>query len=99
MTLWLITLLSAISAEEFLYHDDRYKVRIKGKVVNNEWVIDVCVNAPPYFYWGCNGFHTGITGSFKTIIRYYLTLVLNQLSECNAPNREGILLTIKDNLE
>lgn len=96
--LWVIPLLGTSDTEEFLY-SDRYMVHIKGKFADNEWIVDIHVSAMPYFAWGCNKFHTSISGSFKVVVRYYLTLVLNQLSELNADGRKGILSAIKDNLE
>lgn len=96
--LWVISLLGTSDAGEFLYSNG-YTIRIKGRMVRNEWVVNVYVNAIPYFAWGCNKFHTGITGSFKAVVRYYLTLVLNQLSEYSAEGRKELLSAIKDNLE
>lgn len=96
--LWVISLLGTPGTGEFLYSNG-CTVRIKGRMKVNEWVVDVYVNAIPHFAWGCNGFHTGMTGSFKSVVRYYLTLVLNQLSEYGAEGREELLSAIKDNLE
>lgn len=96
--LWAISLLSTPGAEEFLYSNG-CTVRIRGRMTGNEWVVDAYVSVIPHFAWGCNGFHTGMTGSFKSVVRHYLALVLNQLSEYGAEGREELLSAIKNNLE
>ena len=96
--LWVISLLGTSGAGEFLYSDG-CTVSIKGRMTVNEWVVDVYVNAIPHFAWGCNGFHTGMTGSFKSVVGYYLALVLNQLSEYGAEGRKELLSIMKDYLE
>lgn len=96
--IWVILLLNTTDVGEFSYND-KYRISIKGKLVGDEWVVDVHVNAIPYFAWGCNKFHTGIKGSFKSVVRYYLALVLNQLSEYGVVGRKELLSVIKDDLE
>lgn len=98
MPLWFISLLSTTSVGEFLY-EDAYFIRIKGVMIKGEWVVDIQVKAIPYFAWGCNKLHTGMNGSFKAVVRYYLAVVLNQLSERGAKGKESVLKAIKDNLE
>ena len=96
--LWILTLLNITDVGEF-YYNNGYKISIKGKLVDDEWVVDVHVNAIPYFAWGCNKFHTGMKGSFKSVVRYYLALVLNQLSDYGAEGRKELLYIMKDYLE
>lgn len=96
--LWIMPLLNTHCVEEFLYNN-KYRISIKGKFSNGEWVVDVRVSAIPYFAWGCNKFHTGIRGSFKSVVRYYLMIVLNQLSEYGAEDKKELLFVMKDHLE
>lgn len=96
--LWVILLLDTMGVGEFSY-SSKYSIFIKGNFLNGEWVVDVRVDAMPYFAWGCNKAYTGIGGSFKSVVRYYLTVVLNQLSEYNAEDRTCIVSALKDNLE
>lgn len=96
--LWIISLLNTTDVGEF-YYNNEYKISIRGKLVDGEWVVDAHVNAIPYFAWGCNKFHTGMKGSFKSVVRYYLALVLNQLSEYGAGGRKELLSVMKDYLE
>ena len=96
--LWIIALLGTTCVGEFSY-TDKYRISIRGKFLDGEWVVDVHVNAIPYFAWGCNKFHTGMKGSFKSVVRYYLALVLNQLSEYGAEGRKELLSVMKDYLE
>lgn len=96
--LCIIALLGTTCAEEFSY-TDKYGISIRGKFLDGEWVVDIYVNAIPYFAWGCNKFHTGMKGSFKSVVRYYLALILNQLSEYGAEGREELLSIMKDHLE
>lgn len=79
---WIMPLLSTTGVGEFSYND-KYRISIKGKFLNGEWVVDVYVNAIPYFVWGCNKFYTGMKGSFEEVITHYSTIVLKQLSEYN----------------
>ena len=95
---WIITLLNTIDVGEFSYNN-KYRISIRGKFLGGEWVVDIHVYAFPYFAWGCNKFHTGINGSFKSVVRYYLTIVLNQLSEYGAEGRKELLYIMKDHLE
>lgn len=97
MPAWIIALLSINDVGEFSYNDG-YKIFIRGKFINGEWVVDVHVYVIPYFAWGCNKFHTGIGGSFKAVVKYYLMLVINQLSEYGVENRKDFISRIKVNL-
>lgn len=63
---------------------DKYRISIRGKFLDGEWVVDVHVNAIPYFAWGCNGFHTGITGSYDDVISYYMGIIFEQLKRRRA---------------
>ena len=95
---WVLLLLSTTDVGEFSYND-KFRISIKGKLVDGEWVVDAYVNAIPYFAWGCNKFHTGMKSSFNSVVRYYLTLVINQLSEYNAEGRKELLSIMKGYLE
>ena len=95
--LWIISLLNTTDVGEF-YYNNEHKISIRGKLVDGEWVVDVHVYAI-YFAWGCNKFHTGMKGSFKSVVRYYLALVLNQLSEYGAEGRKELLSIMKNYLE
>lgn len=95
---WIVSLLNTMDVGEFSYND-KFRISIKGKFLGGEWVVDVHVNAIPYFAWGCNKFHTGMKGSFSSVIRYYLALVLNQLSEYGAEGRKQLLSVMRCYLE
>lgn len=96
--LWILPLLNTIDVGEFSYNG-QYKIHITGVLVNGEWVINIHVNASPYFAWGCNKYHTRIRGSFKDVVRYELATILNQLSECGVRDKREIVALLKDNLE
>ena len=96
--LWIISLLGTTDVEEFSYNNE-YRISIRGKLVGGVWMVDVYVNAIPYFAWGCNKFYTGMKGSFNSLVRYYLTLVINRLSEYNAEGRKELLSIMKGYLE
>lgn len=95
--LWLYPLLNTSDVGEFLY-SGICDICIKGRIEKSVWVVDVRVSALPYFIWGCNGVCTG-KSSFKEVVRYYLAVVLNQLSERGVEGREHILSLIRDYLE
>lgn len=97
--LWLISILDTSSVGDFLYEKNLLKISIKGRFVGNEWVVDIYVDAVSYFAWGCNNLCTGIKSSFNAVVRYYLTLVINQLSEYGAEGKKELLYVIKDYLE
>lgn len=79
---WLISLLSINSVEEFSFsYNKEQKIFIDGKRIGGEWVISIYVSAFPNFLWGCNGYNTKIHGSHKEVIRYYISLVINQLAD------------------
>lgn len=92
--LWVIPLLNTADVEEFSYND-KFRISIRGKLTDGEWVVDVHVYAIPYLAWGCNKFHTGMKGSFNSVVRYYLALVINQLSEYGTEGRKGILSVMR----
>lgn len=96
--LWVLLLLSTTDVGEFSYND-KFRISIKGKLMDGEWVVDVYVYAIPYFAWGCNKFHTGMKGSFNVVVRYYLALVINQLSEYGAEGRKELLSVMRGYLE
>ena len=96
--LWNLSLLNTMNVGEFLY-DNGCRIHIDGVLVNNEWEVNIRVNAEPYFLWGCNGLHTGIRGSFNSVVGYYLAIVVNQLSEYNAKERDGVYSVMRGYLE
>lgn len=96
--LWIISLLDITDVGEFSY-TNKYRISIKGKLVDGEWVVDVHVYAIPYFAWGCNKFYTGMKGSFNSVVRYYLALVINHLSKYGAEGRKELLSVMKGYLE
>lgn len=96
--IWVLLLLNTTDVGEFSYND-KFRISIRGKLVDGEWVVDVYVYAIPYFSWGCNKFHTGMEGSFNAVVRYYLALVINQLSEYSAEGRKGLLSVMRRYLE
>lgn len=96
--LWIISLLNTTDVGEF-YYNNEYRISIRGKFLDGEWVVDVHVYAIPYFAWGCNKFHTGMKSSFNSVVRYYLALVINQLSEYGAEGRKELLSVMRGYLE
>lgn len=98
--LWMISLLSINGVGEFSFsYNEEQKIFIDGKRIDGEWVVNIHVSAMPYFAWGCNKYHTKMKASHKEVVRYYLTLVLNQLSEYRATGRDKLIRIIKSNLE
>lgn len=98
--LWQIALLNINGVGEFSFsYCEEQTIFIDGRRVEGDWVVNIHVLAMPYFAWGCNKFKTKMNGSHKEVIRYYLTLILNQLSEHKAKGREKLLRVIKANLE
>lgn len=87
--LWITSLLGASRVEEFLYNS-KYTLHLKGELVNGEWIVDIYVNALPYFAWGSNRKNTKMTGSFRNVVSYYLMVMLNQLTEYSAEGREEV---------
>lgn len=98
--LWQISLLNLNGVGEFSFsYCEEQTIFIDGKRIDGEWVISVRVLAMPYFAWGCNKYHTKMRDSHKEVVRYYLVLILNQLSENKAVGRQKLLEVIKNNLE
>ena len=95
---WMLILLNTKDVGEFSYKG-LYNIYIKGMMVEGEWVVSIRVDALPYFAWGCNGLRTGLNCSFNGVIRYYIFLVINQLTEYKAEGRTELLHSIKDYLE
>ena len=88
--IWILSLLNTTDVGEFSYNG-KFRISVKGKLVDGEWVVDVRIYAIPYFAWGSNKFHTGMQGSFNSVVWYYLELVINQLSEYGAEGRKEFL--------
>lgn len=98
---WLLTsLLSIYGVEEFSFsYNEKQKIFIDGKRINGEWIINAYVIAMPYFAWGVNGYNSHMKGTHKEVIRYYLSIILNQLSEYKAPDRDKIISLIRSDLD
>lgn len=93
---WQIALLHINEVGHFSFtYNEEQKIFIDGNLINDEWVINIRVDALPYFIWGCNNYHTKISGRYTEVIRYYLYLVYNQLSEYEVPSRDKLLEFIK----
>lgn len=97
---WQIVLLSIFGVEEFSFsYNEEIKIFIDGKKLNGEWVINIHVDAAPKFAWGCNKYHTKMSDSHKEVVRYYVTVILNQMIEYQYEGREKLLLLLKGDLE
>ena len=94
---WFIALLNINNVGEFSFtYNGEPKIFMDGKFTDNGWVISLRVIAMPHFAWGVNGYPTGIKGSHKEVIRYYLGIVVNQLTEYKADGRTELLKIIKE---
>lgn len=97
---WFIALLNINNVGEFSFTYNREpKIFMDGRFLNDEWVISFRVIAMPHFAWGVRDYPTGIAGSHKEVIRYYLGVVVNQLTEHKADGRTELLKIIRENLE
>ena len=97
--LWLTPLLDASCIGEFSFqYDNEQSISIKGKLIDDEWVVDISVKATPYFSWGCNKFRTGINGLYKKVVKYYLMQVVNDLTAYGVDS-SGIIRLLKDDLD
>lgn len=80
MMLATIILLSE-NAEEFSFnHHGKQEFHIDGKMINGELVVNVRVYSE-LVIWGCNRYNTH-KRSKTEVIRYFIMLFINQLSEC-----------------
>lgn len=95
--LYMLLLLDTSDVGEFSY-EGCCRIFIYGKLETTEWVVNVRVYAKG-FAWGCNKFHTGIHGSFKLVVRYYLMKVLNDLSEYGVEGKNDLLAVLRNYLE
>lgn len=90
MMLAIIILLSE-NAEEFSFnHYGKQEFHIDGKLVNGEWIVNVKIHAESVI-WGCNRYNTHKC-SKKEVIRYFLMVFINQLSEYGISAKELINL-------
>ena len=86
MMLSTIILLSE-NAEEFSFnHHGKQEFHIYGKLINGEWVVNVRVYSE-LVIWGCNRYNTH-KRSKTEVIRYFLMLFINHLSECGISVKE-----------
>lgn len=68
------------SAEEFSFnHCGKHEFHIDGKLIDGEWIVNVRVYSE-LVTWGCNRYNTH-KRSKTEVIRYFLMLFINQLSE------------------
>lgn len=89
-----ILLLLSGNTEEFSFkYEGSQKFYISGKFVDGEWVVNVSVYSS-MIIWGCNDYHTRLTSKSK-VIRYFLMLFINQLSEYEIPTK-NLLNLIKN---
>lgn len=95
--LWMFPLLSISNVGEFSYNGC-CKIFLEGKFDAGEWVVNIRVYARG-FAWGCNKHRTGIRGSFKSVVRYYLMRVLNDLSEYGVEGKNDLLVVLRNYLE
>ena len=97
---WQILLLGIGNSEEFSFlMETPCKVSIGGRKINGEWIVSVHVLAFPYFAWGVNNYRSLFTGGPKEVIRYYLALVLYEVSGHTSEWTSEIHKAIKGNLE
>ena len=91
MMLATIILLSE-NAEEFSFnHHGKQEFHIDGKLIDGEWVVNVRAYSE-LVIWGCNRYNTH--KRFKTeVVRYFLMLFVNQLSEYGIFAKELLNLT------
>lgn len=93
MMLATIILLSE-NAEEFSFnHHGKQEFHIDGKLIGGEWIVNVRVYSE-LVIWGCNRYNTH-KRSKKEVIRYFLMLFINQLSEYGISAKE-LLNLMKD---
>lgn len=94
MMLATIILLSE-NTEEFSFdHQGKQKFHIYGKLINGEWVVNAKVYSESVI-WGCNRYNTH-KSSKKEVIRYFLMVFINQLSEYGISAKE--LLNLMKNV-
>lgn len=89
-----IILLLGNSAEEFSFtHHGRQNFHIDGKLIGNEWVVNVRVYSE-FVIWGCNNYNTHKQSKVE-VIRYFLMTFINQLSDYGISQKE-LLNVMKD---
>lgn len=94
---WQISLLNSSGVEEFSFsYNGVQKIFLDGKKLDGEWIIRMRVHCPNYFAWGVSRHRTKFTGVSSEVIRYYLAVVMNQMSEYGVTKgRADILRIIK----
>lgn len=97
---WQIALLCIFGVEEFSFSfNEEQKIFIDGTKSSTGWIVNVRV-ITPVFCWGVNRYATKMTGSHQEVVRWFLTLVLNQMAEYQyTAGRTKILSVIKANLD
>lgn len=89
-----IIILLGENAEEFSFnYNDKQKFHIDGKLIDGEWIVNVRVYSE-LVIWGCNRYNTH-KHSKTEVIRYFLMIFINQLSEYGKSAKE--LLNIMKN--
>lgn len=90
-----VIILLGESAEEFSFnHRGKQEFHIDGKLIDGEWVVNVRVYSE-LVIWGCNRYNTH-KRSKTEVIRYFLMLFINQLSEYGISVKE--LLNLMKNV-
>lgn len=86
-----VIILLGENAEEFSFnHHGKQEFHIDGKLINGEWIVNVRVYSE-LVIWGCNRYNTHKRSKTK-VIRYFLMLFINQLSECGLHAKELLKL-------
>lgn len=86
-----VIILLGENAEEFSFnHHGKQEFHIDGKLINGEWIVNVRVYSE-LVIWGCNRYNTH-KRSKTEVIRYFLMLFINQLSECGLYAKELLKL-------
>lgn len=87
-----VIILLGESAEEFSFnHHGKQEFHIDGKLIDGEWIVNVRAYSE-LVIWGCNRYNTH--KRFKTeVVRYFLMLFVNQLSEYGIFAKELLNLT------
>ena len=90
MMLATIILLSENAGEFSFNHHGKQEFYIYGKLIDGEWIVNVRVNSE-LVIWGCNGYNTH-KRSKTEVIRYFLMLFINQISEYGISAKELVNL-------
>lgn len=90
MMLATIILLSENAGEFSFNHHGKQEFYIYGKLIDGEWIVNVRVHSE-LVIWGCNRYNTH-KRSKTEVIRYFLMLFINQVSEYGISAKELVNL-------